>query len=151
MQVKNLFVRYSAVWSVYSNVSHSWRSLFLEGKSRINCLREQRKHWSTCVGFIYLLWVLDVNCQISSANNWTSLSLTFTATFNSLEMGYTTFLWHSLKSYEIDLLVMIGSLSLVWHVVTTCLGSYMLVFESMLCFFRFLGVKLYWLYTKSIQ
>lgn len=47
-----------------------------------------------------------------------------TATFNNWGKVCTISLQHSSRYYVIDLLVMIGSLSLVWHVVTTCLACY---------------------------
>lgn len=46
--------------------------------------------------------------------------------FNNWEKVCTISLWHSLRCFVIDPLVMIGSLNLVWHVATTSFACYRL-------------------------
>lgn len=52
--------------------------------------------------------------------------LFFVVTFNNWEKVCTISLWHSLRCFVIDPLVMIGSLNQVSHVVTTSLACYRL-------------------------
>ena len=64
-------------------------------------------------------------------------------TFNSSETGCTTFLSRSLKYYEIDPLVMIGSLNQVSPVVTIYLDSYRLHFVPLSTYHSTAGDSLF--------